>query len=105
MGLSRICAGREGGLQTFCRYVLSRATRHAMVAGALFAIVGASAPVAAQPAGWTRAVPITIAENSATASTGYQMRLVLDTSTMAPNAADLRFGADLAGNDVAGLLD
>ncbi|WP_395706264.1 DUF2341 domain-containing protein [Casimicrobium huifangae] len=63
----------------------------------LLAMFGASSPVVAQPAGWTRAVPITITENSATASTGYQMRLVLDTSTMAPNAADLRFGADVAG--------
>ena len=97
MGLSCTYAGRKGRLQTFCRDVLSRAARHAMVAGVLLAMFGASSPVVAQPAGWTRAVPITITENSATASTGYQMRLVLDTSTMAPNAADLRFGADVAG--------
>jgi len=96
MGLSRIFAGREGHWQTF-RRLFGRAMKHAVAAGALLVIFGASAPVAAQPAGWTSAVPISITENSATASTGYQMRLVLDTSTMAPNAADLRFGANAAG--------
>ena len=97
MGFSLFCAGRDGFLPTIYRYLLSCAATRLMVAGTLLAIIGTSAPVVAQPAGWTSAVPISITENSATASTGYQMRLVLDTSTMAPNAVDLRFGANAAG--------
>jgi hypothetical protein len=60
--------------------------------------VGSITPALAQPAGWSQALPIVITENSATASTGYQLRMVLNTSAMLPNAADLRFGADQAGS-------
>ena len=88
--------GNETTLQTL-RRLLGRTSQRVMLAGALLALLGVSLPAAAQPAGWSQAIPIAITENSATASTGYQMRFVLDTSAMAPNAADLRFGADAAG--------
>ncbi len=88
--------GNETTLQTL-RRLLGRTSQRVMLASALLALFGVSLPAAAQPAGWSQAIPIAITENSATASTGYQMRFVLDTSAMAPNAADLRFGADAAG--------
>ena len=88
--------GNETTLQTL-RRLLGRTAQRVMLAGALLALLGVSLPAAAQPVGWSQAIPIAITENSATASTGYQMRFVLDTSAMAPNAADLRFGADAAG--------
>jgi Domain of unknown function (DUF2341) len=63
---------------------------------------GVSMQASAQPAGWSQIAAISITNNAATAETGYQLRMVIDTSAMAPNAADLRFGADSAG---ATLLD
>lgn len=96
MGFGHFYEGNANVLQAF-RRLLVHATRLARVASALLVIFGGSLPAAAQPAGWSQAIPIAITENSATASTGYQMRFVLDTSAMAPNAADLRFGADAAG--------
>lgn len=54
-------------------------------------------PVHAQPVGWTQVRPIVVTENSGAPLSGYQLRMVVDSSAMAPGAADLRFGTDAAG--------
>ena len=76
-GLSRIFAGREGIGK---RFVVCRSRYEARRGGrGVAGDFGASARSRrSQLAG--RAPPISITENSATASTSYQMRLVLDTS-------------------------
>ena len=71
-------------------------------AAMLLTIFTLNPPTTAQPAGWSEVAPIFVANSSATSSTGYQLRMVINTSAMAASAADLRFGADAAG---ATLLD
>lgn len=70
-----------------------------IVRGALALAVGLALAVAAhaQLAGWSTYQPITVTENSGTTLNGYQLRMVIDTSAMAPGAADLRFGTDSTG--------
>lgn len=85
------------------RNVVTRGSvQHGFAALLATALLWMGAHVVAQPVGWTQVAPILVTNNSTTAVTGYQLRMVLDTSTLAPNAADLRFGADSAG---ATLLD
>ena len=57
-------------------------------------------PAHAQPVGWTQVRPIVVTENSGAPLSGYQLRMVVDTSAMAPGAADLRFGTDTAGTSI-----
>lgn len=58
----------------------------------------------AQPAGWTRLLPITVTENSGQTITAYQMRVVFDSQTliaaghMQSNGADIRFGKECNGS-------
>lgn len=58
-----------------------------------------AAQVHAQPTGWSQAQSIVVTEHSGTALSGYQLRMVIDTSAMAPGAADLRFATDAAGGN------
>jgi uncharacterized repeat protein (TIGR02543 family) len=79
-----------------------RAQLHAIAVVLLVCLGGYGAPALAQPAGWSQITPISVVNGATTAETGYQLRMVIDTSGMAANATDLRFGADSAG---ATLLD
>lgn len=66
----------------------------------LFGLLFFHSNAQAQPAGWNQVRPIVVTEHSGASLTGYQLRLVIDTSTMAPSAADLRFGAEAAGTTI-----
>lgn len=68
----------------------------------LVCLGGYGVPARAQPAGWSQITPISIVNGATTAEIGYQLRMVINTSGMAANATDLRFGVDSAG---ATLLD
>lgn len=76
-------------IETICR---------GLVRSCAMALLGGASVAMAQPAGWSQAVPIIVTEHSGAALTGYQLRMVIDTTGMAPGAADLRFGADATGN-------
>ncbi|MBH1964032.1 MAG: IPTL-CTERM sorting domain-containing protein [Comamonadaceae bacterium] len=65
-----------------------------------FLVFGSVIPAFAQPVGWDSVLPIVVTEQSETTLSGYQLRMVIDTSAMAPGAADLRFGADEAGSQL-----
>lgn len=70
---------------------------------AVLAFVICSLSLAAQPAGWSYLLPITVTENSAQTITNYQMRVVFDSQTliaanqMQANGADIRFGKNCNG--------
>jgi hypothetical protein len=68
----------------------------------VFLLVGIN--LFAQPAGWSRLLPITVTENSGQTITNYQMRVVFDSQTliaaghMQSNGADIRFGKQCNGS-------
>jgi len=74
-----------------------------MAAGLMLAL--APLVAAANPPGWSTAIPVTITEGSGTALTDYQVRFVVDTASiiaagnMNADASDLRFATDFEGTD------